>query len=144
MKSNILYIVIGLSVMLSSCTDNSRIIHRKSSKLPLRQMINDKETSISSSAWFFILGGGYSSHSVENNYVKCLAKADGCYYFLKMNLAKVRIKINNKVKNPYIVIDYADYKMSDEYLIVNSYHVDFYTIVCPEKYLPKNLTPIKI
>lgn len=144
MKSKIISIFIGLSVILSSCTNDNRIFYRKSSKLPLRQMISDKETSISSSAWFFILGGGYSSHSEENNYIKCLAKADGCYYFLKMNLQKVRIQINNEVKNPYIIMDYTNYKLSDEYLIVRSYEVDFYTIVCPEKYLPKNLTPIKI
>jgi hypothetical protein len=143
-KNKIISIFIGLSVILSSCTGENKIDYRKSSKIPLRQMISDKETNASSSAWFFILGGSYSSHSEENNYVKCLAKADGCYYFLKMNLQKVRIQINNKVKNPYIIIDYSDFKLSNEDLIVHSYHVDFYTIVCPEKYLPKNLTPIKI
>jgi hypothetical protein len=107
-------------------------------------MINDKENKTSSSGWFFVITGGYSSESEENNYIKCLAKADGCYYFMKINLSDVRIKINNKIKNPYLLIDYNGSKYSDQTLILNDYLTDSYTIVCPEKYLPKNLTPIKI
>jgi hypothetical protein len=63
---------------------------------------------------------------------------------MKINLSDVRIKINNKIKNPYLLIDYNGSKYSDQTLILNDYLTDSYTIVCPEKYLPKNLTPIKI
>lgn len=138
---NLKLILIGLSLILFSCSPRDRVISRTSGKIPLRQMINDKETH-KSSGWFFIIGGSYQSE--EHNYVKCLAKANGSYYFMKMNLNMVRIQINNKVNNPYILIDYQNHKLSNEFLIRNEYYANFYTIVCPEKYLPKNLTPLKI
>jgi hypothetical protein len=44
---------IGISLIMMSCSNKDKILDRISSKLPLRQMINDKENKTSSSGWFF-------------------------------------------------------------------------------------------
>lgn len=117
----------------------------KSSKLELRQMIQDTETSHSSSGSFFLIAGSYSEQHNEIITVKVFAKVEGRYRMIEMHIEDVRINIDNKISTPFIVIEYwANRKYGDEELISSSYKYKIYVINCPEKYLPEKLLPFEI
>lgn len=117
----------------------------KSSKLELRQMIQDTETSHSSSGSFFLIAGSYSEEHNEIITVKVFAKVEGRYRMIEMHIEDVRINIDNKISTPFIVIEYeAKRKYGDEELVSSPHKYKVYVINCPEKYLPEKLLPFEI
>jgi hypothetical protein len=74
-----------------------------------------------------------------------MGKVKDEYRFMQFDFEKVRIKIDNKVTTPYIVLNYRETsEMSMDYLLEYGYYVKSVTIVCPEQYLPEKLLPIQI
>jgi hypothetical protein len=65
---------------------------------------------------------------------------------MQFDFEKVRIKIDNEVKAPYIVLNYfAKEDLSvDRLMVYNNFKVKTVTMVCPEEYLPEKLLPIQI
>ena len=74
-----------------------------------------------------------------------MGEVNGEYRFMQFDFEKVRIKIDNKVTTPYIVLNYREtYEVDMSYLLDYPSYIDSITIVCPEQYLPERLLPIQI
>jgi hypothetical protein len=114
-------------------------------KIYLRQLVNRDITETHTSAAFFLVAGSVSSESETSTVVKVMGDVNGEYRFMQFDFEKVRIKIDNKVTTPYIVLNYVDDEVkSVDYLLEYNYNVKSVTIVCPEQYLPEKLLPIQI
>lgn len=81
----------------------------------LRKFNVKTTTSTSSSGFYFVVIGGYSSNSYESTSIRLYF--ENChkeYQFLELPLHKVRIKIDSTVVDPYIVFDnYPSFSMSE-------------------------------
>jgi hypothetical protein len=116
-----------------------------SEKIYLRQLVNRDITETHTSGSFFLIAGSVSSNSKTTTVVKLMGEIEGEYRFMQFDFEKVRIKIDNKVTTPYIVLNYNHtYEVGINYLLKNLYYIDSVTIVCPEQYLPERLLPIQI
>jgi hypothetical protein len=114
-------------------------------KIYLRQLVNRDVTETHTSGSFFLVAGSVSSESETSTVVKLMGKVKDEYRFMQFDFEKVRIKIDNKVTTPYIVLNYREIsEMSMDYLLEYGYYVKSVTIVCPEQYLPERLLPIQI
>jgi hypothetical protein len=114
-------------------------------KIYLRQLVNRDVTETHTSGSFFLIAGSVSSESETSTVVKLMGKVKDEYRFMQFDFEKVRIKIDNKVTTPYIVLNYRETsEMSIDYLLEYGYYVKSVTIVCPEQYLPEKLLPIQI
>jgi hypothetical protein len=114
-------------------------------KIYLRQLVNRDVTETHTSGSFFLIAGSVSSESETSTVVKLMGEVNGEYRFMQFDFEKVRIKIDNKVTTPYIVLNYRETsEMSMDYLLEYGYYVKSVTIVCPEQYLPERLLPIQI
>lgn len=118
---------------------------RHTDKIYLRQLVNRDVTETHSSGAFFLIAGVMNSNSYTETVVKVMGEVNGEYRFMQFNFELVRIRIDNKVKTPYIVLNYvySEPQTIDE-LLEYSYHMKSVTIVCPEQYLPEKLLPIQI
>ena len=114
-------------------------------KIYLRQLVNKDVTKNYTSGSFFLVAGSMSSESETSTVVKLMGEVNGEYRFMQFDFEKVRIKIDNKVTTPYIMLNYREtYEVSINYLLKYPYYIDSVTIVCPEQYLPERLLPIQI
>ena len=114
-------------------------------KIYLRQLVNRDVTETRTSGSFFLIAGSVSSESVTSTVVKLMGEVNGEYRFMQFDFEKVRIKIDNKVTTPYIMLNYRDTsETSVDYLLKFPYYIGSVTIVCPEQYLPERLLPIQI
>lgn len=114
-------------------------------KIYLRQLVNRDITETHTSAAFFLVAGSMTSDSETQTVVKVMGDIKGEFRFMQFNFEKVRIKIDNKVTTPYIVLNYVDDEVkSIDYLLEYDYNVKSVTIVCPEQYLPEKLLPIQL
>lgn len=115
----------------------------KSSKLELRQLIQETETKKTAYASYFLIAGSYSQSEYKETKVKVFAKVENRYRLIEMPIEEVRIAIDNKLKVPNIEIEYVNNeKYSDEELVSKSWITKVYVINCPEQYLPEKLLPI--
>ena len=116
-----------------------------SEKIYLRQLVNRDVTETHTSGSFFLIAGSVSSESETSTVVKLMGEVNGEYRFMQFDFEKVRIKIDNKVTTPYIVLNYREtYEVDMSYLLDYPYYIGSITIVCPEQYLPERLLPIQI
>jgi uncharacterized protein YcfL len=116
-----------------------------SEKIYLRQLVNKDVTKNYTSGSFFLIAGSVSSESVTSTVVKLMGEVNGEYRFMQFDFETVRIKIDNKVTTPYIVLNYREtYEVDTDYLLKYPYYLESITIVCPEQYLPERLLPIQI
>ena len=141
LRSHFLYTLLAL-VLFTSCEPmiNKNL---KSSKLELRQLIQETETKKSTYASYFLIAGSYSQSEYKETKVKVFAKVENRYRLIEMPIDEVRIAIDNKLKIPNIEIEYINHvKYSDEELVSKSYITKVYVINCPEQYLPEKLLPI--
>ena len=116
-----------------------------SEKIHLRQLVNRDVTETHTYGSFFLIAGSVSSDTETNTVVKLMGEVNGEYRFMQFDFTKARIKIDNRVTTPYIVLNYADDETkSIDYLLEYDYNVKSVTIVCPEQYLPEKLLPIQI
>ena len=114
-------------------------------KIYLRQLVNRDVTETHTSGSFFLIAGSVSSDSETQTVIKVMGEVNGEYRFMQFDFTKARIKIDNKVTTPYIVLNYMDDEVkSIDYLLEYDYNVKSVTIVCPEQYLPEKLLPIQI
>jgi hypothetical protein len=129
-------------VTLSSCEGPTP---RHSEHIPLRQLVKSETRETYATASFFLIAGSASSGTYTTTDVKAMGAVNGEYRYLQMEFEKVRIKIDNSVKIPYVILNYNDVSATDtDYLLKYEYHIDSYTIVCPEQYLPERLLPIQL
>lgn len=118
---------------------------RHTDKIYLRQLVNRDITETHTSAAFFLIAGSMSSDSETQTVIKVMGDVKGEFRFMQFDFEKVRIKIDNNVKTPYIVLNYVnDQDYTIDYLLEYDYYVKSVTIVCPEQYLPEKLLPIQI
>jgi hypothetical protein len=138
--------LLGLFVILFLFSCQSREYKDyHSEKIYLRQLVNRDVTETHTSGSFFLVAGSVSSNSKTTTVVKLMGEVNEEYRFIQFDFEKVRIKIDNKVTTPYIVLNYNHtYEVDINYLLDNSYYIDSVTIVCPEQYLPERLLPIQI
>lgn len=116
-----------------------------SEKIYLRQLVNRDVEETHTSGSFFLIAGSVSSESETSTVVKLMGEVNGEYRFIQFDFEKVRIKIDNKVTTPYIVLNYREtYEVDTDYLLKYPYYLESITIVCPEQYLPERLLPIQI
>jgi hypothetical protein len=138
--------LLGLFVMLFlfSCQPREYKDYH-SEKIYLRQLVNRDVTETHTSGSFFLIAGSVSSESETSTVVKLMGEVNGEYRFIQFNFEKVRIKIDNKVTTPYIVLNYREtYEVDMDYLLEYPGYIESVTIVCPEQYLPERLLPIQI
>jgi hypothetical protein len=115
----------------------------KSSKLELRQLVQETENKKSVYAYYFLIAGSYSQSEHKETKVKVFAKVKNRYRLIEMPIEEVRIAIDNKLKVPNIEIEYINqYNLTDEELVSQSWRTKVYVINCPEQYLPEKLLPI--
>lgn len=139
--------LLGLFVVLFmiGCVDVPPEKELHSEKIYLRQLVNKDITETHTSGSFFLVAGSMSSSTESKPVVRVIGNVNGVYRFMEFDLEKVRIKIDNSVKIPYIVLNYFDNKtINTDRLLKHSWYVDSVTIVCPEQYLPEKLLPIQI
>lgn len=118
---------------------------RHSEHIPLRQLVKSETKETYATASFFLIAGSASSGTYTTTDVKAMGAVHGEYRYLQMDFEKVRIKIDNSVKIPYVILNYEyEHNVDIDYLLKYEYHVDSYTIVCPEQYLPERLLPIQL
>ena len=148
MKKLILLLV---TILLTSCQSDNTDKHTK--KIPLRQLVKSETKETYSSASFFLIAGSANSGTYTTTDVKAMGAVDGEYRYLQMDFHKIRIKLDNKVTIPYVIINYSrdrrqifdnDNIQSINYLLRYESNIDSYTIVCPEQYLPEHLLPIQL
>jgi hypothetical protein len=114
-------------------------------KIYLRQLVNRDVTETHTSGSFFLIAGSVSSDTETETVIKVMGEVDGEYRFMQFDFTKARIKIDNRVTTPYIVLNYTDDETQTiDYLLEYGYYVKSVTIVCPEQYLPEKLLPIQI
>ena len=134
--------VLSALVLFTSCEP---ITSKKftSSKLELRQLIQQTETQKVTHGYYFIIAGGFDSYENKITTVKVFAKVEGRFRLIEMQIEDVRIAIDNKLKTPNIEIEYtSNIEESDEELLNGYYSNKVYVINCPEQYLPEKLLPI--
>jgi hypothetical protein len=139
--------LLGLFVMLFlfSCdAPVDKIYH--SDKIYLRQLVNTTVSETYTHGSFFLVAGSITSESTTETVIKLMGKIDDEYRFIQFDFERARIKIDNSVKTPYIVLNYKnDKELSiDEQLNHMNWYGVTVTIVCPEQYLPEKLLPIQI
>lgn len=138
--------LLGLFVMLFlfSCQPKEWKNYH-SEKIYLRQLVNRDVTETHTSGSFFLVAGSVSSTSETSTVVKLMGEVNGEYRFMQFNFEKIRIKIDDKVTTPYIILNYTEtYEVDTDYLLQYPGYLDSVTIVCPEQYLPERLLPIQI
>jgi hypothetical protein len=138
--------VLGLFVMLFLFGCNLPVYKGyHTDRIYLRQLVNRDVTETHTSGSFFLIAGSVSSNSETQTVIKVMGEVNGEYRFMQFDFTKARIKIDNKVTTPYIVLNYSDDESkSIDYLLEYEYHVVSVTIVCPEQYLPEKLLPIQL
>jgi hypothetical protein len=137
--------LLGLLVMLFLFGCGPNYTSRHTDKIYLRQLVNRDVTETHTSGAFFLIAGSMSSESETQTVVKVMGDVKGEYRFMQFDFEKVRIKIDNNVKTPYIVLNYfndKDYNI--DYLLEYTYYIKSVTIICPEQYLPEKLLPIEL
>ena len=131
------------SLFLFRCGPNYMNYH--TDKIYLRQLVNRDVTETHTSGSFFLIAGSMSSETESQTVIKLMGNVNGEYRFMQFDFEKVRIRIDNNVKTPYIVLNYREtYDVGIDYLLKYPYYDDSVTIVCPEQYLPEKLLPIQI
>ena len=116
-----------------------------SDRIYLRQLVNKDITETHTSGSFFLIAGSINSKSETSTVVKLMGEVNGEYRFMQFDFEEVRIKIDNKVTTPYIVLKYSEsYEVEIDYLLEYPGYLDNITIVCPEQYLPERLLPIQL
>jgi hypothetical protein len=138
-------ILLLITVLLLTSCQFVPYTDRHTKKIPLRQLVKSETKETYSSASFFLIAGSASSGTYTTTDVKAMGAVDGEYRYLQMDFQKVRIKLDNTVKIPYVIINYRDDHDEDiNNLLKYEYNIDSYTIVCPEHYLPEHLLPIQL
>jgi hypothetical protein len=117
----------------------------KTDKIYLRQLVKvDKVTKEVSGSYFLVIGSGSYQERTETK-IKLMGKVNGYYRLIEFDFVDVRIKIDNSIEDPYLVIKYQSYdKLKTNELINENWYTTGYVIVCPEKYLPERLLPISL
>jgi len=139
--SNACKLVLAL-VLFTSC-ESMVDKNLKSSKLELRQLVQETENKTNAYASYFLIAGSYSKSEYKETKVKVFAKVENRYRLIEMPIEEVRIAIDNKLKTPNIEIEYVNhYNLTDEELVNNIWITKIYVINCPEQYLPEKLLPI--
>lgn len=137
--------LLGLLVMLFLFGCGPEYTARHTDKIYLRQLVNRDVTETHTSGSFFLIAGSVSSDSETQTVIKVMGEVNGEYRFMQFDFTKARIKIDNRVTTPYIVLNYVnDQDYTIDYLLEYDYYVKSVTIVCPEQYLPEKLLPIQI
>jgi len=134
-----------VALFLFSCdAPVDKIYH--SDKIYLRQLVNTTVSETYTHGSFFLVAGSITSESTTETVIKLMGKIDDEYRFIQFDFERARIKIDNSVKTPYIVLNYKnDQELSiDEQLNHMNWYGVTVTIVCPEQYLPEKLLPIQI
>jgi len=139
--------LLGLLVVLCMISCNQpveKIYH--SDKIYLRQLVNTTVSETYTHGSFFLVAGSITSESTTETVIKLMGNIDDEYRFIQFDFERARIKIDNSVKTPYIVLNYKnDRELSiDEQLKKMNWYCVTITIVCPEQYLPEKLLPIQI
>jgi hypothetical protein len=130
---------------LSSC-DTRPFKHQKSDKIELRQLVKTTEISKNATASYFLILGSASYSENSETKIKLMGKVHGLYRLIEFNFNDARIKIDNSIDKPYLYLNYTSKnKVPTGYLLSqSSWYVTTYVIVCPEKYLPEQLLPIRL
>jgi hypothetical protein len=139
--------LLGLFVVLFmiGCQPLPAEKEQHSEKIYLRQLVNREITETHTSGMFFLVAGSMSSDTETSTVVKLMGKVRDEYRFMQFDFEKVRIKIDNKVTTPYIVLNYTDREVIEtDKLLKYTGYLDSVTIVCPEQYLPERLLPIQL
>ena len=115
-------ILICILLLLTSCIHNTEKEY-KSSKLELRQLVQETETQKTTHDYYFIIAGGYDSHENKITTVKVFAKVEGRFRLIEMPIEEIRISIDNKIKKPNIEIDQnilTKYAIKHNYIILQA------------------------
>lgn len=138
--------IIVAAIMLTGCGEmaTGEYKWRETNDLQLRQLVNDTKVQSSSSGSFFLIAGGYRSNTSEVYTVKVFANLNGDYMFLEYPLDDVRVRINDSIETPYARIRYKSSFPNTLDELLYGYGPRELIIVCPSKYLPEQLIPIKL
>jgi hypothetical protein len=146
MKNKVITLVKLLSVLVLFTSCEVMMDKKlKSSKLELRQLVQETENKKTAYASYFLIFGSYKQNEEKLETVKVFAKVENRYRLIEIPLDKIRIAIDNKLTTPNIEIEYThNRKYKDEELVDKNWLRKIYVINCPEQYLPQNLLPIEL
>lgn len=135
-----LIIITVILLMFTSCSEN-----RTSSKLELRQLIQQTEVSKYSSGIYFFAIGTYNQLEESKIIIKCFALVEGRYRMVEIPIEKLRIVIDDTLISPILQIEYTAMDIYSDNDLLNCSNLDkVYVLYCPEKYLPERLLPITL
>lgn len=139
----LLGLLVGL--LLIGCQPLAPEKSQHSEKIYLRQLVNRDVTETHSYGSFFLIAGSYGSETTTETVIKLIGNVEGEYRFIQFDFKLAKIKIDNSVKTPYIVLNYTDRDtIETDKLLKYTGYLDSVTIVCPEQYLPEKLLPIQL
>ena len=72
----------------------------KSSKLELRQLVQETKTKKTASVSYFLIAGSYSNSEYKETNVKVFAEVENRYRLIEMPINDVRIVIDNELDLP--------------------------------------------
>lgn len=113
-------VIILLSTMIACSNyqdDSKRFQKVLGNNHELRKFNVKTTTSSSTSAWYFLVMGGYSSETTSDTKVRFyFMNYKGEFQLMEMRLNEINIKIDSTAKVPYVKFDWRqpDYEVSEE------------------------------
>lgn len=139
-------LLLTLGITLLSCEEDYKYFY--SDQIELRQLVKETTTDKYSHGSFFLIGGNYANGETQTTTIKVFGKVDGLYRFIEMDMEDIRIKIDNNLTKPNIIIRYWWHKKVSIDNVLNNHDYYGYNVIyiinCPEKFLPEKLLPIEL
>jgi len=124
------------------------VVNTFSKAHPLKRIQRMDERGHNWSASFFILGGGASGSSYTEKKVEfCWKSNRGDYVFSTFPYHRTRIKIDEKVKDPYVTFKIIKYRIYGDWASIDAYLDDYcstITIHCKESDFPTDVDVNKV
>lgn len=123
-------IIICTALSLSSCDVN---YIRDQHKHELRKFNVKNTVGQNSSAWYFLVMGGYSSSKTENTKVRFYFKnCSGEFQFMELSLEEVKVQIDT-TNNPFVTFEFSNSGTERTCTDRGTWNVRFATIHCSER-----------
>jgi hypothetical protein len=107
----------------------------------LRKLKVNKETNSEWNASYFLIGGSASGKTVSDTKVSFSWKLNNNEYIISdIALDKIRLVLDDSVKNPYIKFKYKNTNVNiDDIQLVIDYYIDYIVVHCKESDFPVEL-----
>lgn len=146
----VVLVITGLTIGLRQCEkENTEIADKRetafiqtfSGNHELRKLKVNKETNSEWNASYFLIGGSASGKTLSDTKVSFSWKLNNNEYIISdIRLNKIRLVLDDSVKNPYIKFKYKNTNVDiDNIQLVIDYYIDYVVVHCKESDFPVEL-----